>query len=107
MKRIIAALTGKVEKLKMERKVNRVNRCIETAIDNAQDAIDRIEEEKAKLVESLSNATEVTGIIEKLSDKIGEQIDQTEICKRLEQVRDYINEEVEVEADDKDKEEKK
>jgi hypothetical protein len=44
MKRIIAALSGKVEKLKMDRKVNRVNRAIESATDNAHDAIDRIEE---------------------------------------------------------------
>lgn len=99
MKRIIAALQGKVEKMKLDRKVNRVNRCIETAIDNAQDAIDRIEEEKAKLLEGLSDATEVTCIINKLSDKIGQQEEQEAIIARLNEVKKYFDEEVEVEEE--------
>ena len=99
MKRIIAALQGKVEKVKLDRKVKRVNRCIETAIDNAQDAIDRIEEEKAKLLEGLSDATEVTGIINRLSDKIGEQEEQEAIIARLNEVKKYFDEEVEVEEE--------
>ena len=99
MKRIIAALQGKVEKIKLDRKVNRVNRCIETAIDNAQDAIDRIEEEKAKLLEGLSDATEVTCIINKLSDKIGEQEEQEAIIARLNEVKKYFDDEVEVEEE--------
>jgi hypothetical protein len=47
MKRIIVALTNKVEKLKLERKVNRVYRAIETAKDNAEDTIDKLNEESS------------------------------------------------------------
>ena len=100
MKRIIAALRGKVEKIKLDRKINRVNRAIETGIDNARDAIDRIEEEKALLMESLTEATEVQDIIIKIADKIECTEEQEAIITRLEKVRDYINEEVELEEEE-------
>ena len=99
MKRIIAALRGKVEKIKLDRKINRVNRAIETGIDNARDAIDRIEEEKALLMESLTEVTEVQDIIIKIADKIECTEEQEAIITRLEKVRDYINEEVELEEE--------
>ena len=57
MKRIIAALTNKVEKLKLDRKVNRVNRSIETAKDNAHDAIDRLNEEASELLSQLATCS--------------------------------------------------
>ena len=99
MKRIIAALRGKVEKIKLDRKINRVNRAIETGIDNARDAIDRIEEEKALLMESLTEATEVQDIIIKIADKIECTEEQEAIITRLEKVREYINEEIEVDIE--------
>lgn len=101
MKRIIAALTGKVEKLKLERKVARVNRSIETARDNAQDVIDRLDEEKANLLSQLATTSEVNGLISRIADKIGEQEEQQEIIARLDKVQSYINEEIDVDADEK------
>lgn len=101
MKRIIAALTGKVEKLKLERKVARVNRSIETARDNAQDVIDRLDEEKANLLSQLATTSEVNGFISRIADKIGEQEEQQEIIARLDKVQSYINEEIDVDADEK------
>ena len=97
MKRIIAALTNKVEKLKLERKVNRVNRSIETAKDNAHDAIDRLKEEASELLSQLVNCSEVNGIITRLSDKLGAIEEQEEILKRLDKVKAFIDEEVEIE----------
>ena len=97
MKRIIAALTGKVEKLKMERKLNRVKRSIDAARDNAQDEIDRLEERKASLVERISSDTEANSVINQLSDLIGQQEEQQAIIERLDKVEAYLNEEVEVE----------
>lgn len=97
MKRIVAALKGKVESIKMDRKVNRVNRAIESATDNARDAIDRIEEEKVKLMEKLIDSTEVNGIINGLSVKIEEQEEQEAIIERLEKIKAYINEDIETE----------
>lgn len=100
MKRIIAALTNKVEKLKLDRKVNRVERSIETAKDNAHDAIDRLNEEASELLSQLATCSEVNGIITKLSDKIGAIEEQEEILKRLDKVKAFINEEVDVEEND-------
>ena len=97
MKRIIAALTNKVEKLKLDRKVNRVNRSIETAKDNAHDAIDRLNEEASELLSQLATCSEVNGIITKLSDKIGAIEEQEEILKRFDKVKAFIDEEVEIE----------
>ena len=97
MKRIIAALTGKVEKLKMDRKLNRVKRSIDAARDNAQDEIDRLEERKAALVERMSSDTEANSIINQLSDLIGQQEEQQAIIERLDKVESYLDEDVEVE----------
>jgi hypothetical protein len=101
MKRIIAALTGKVEKAKMERKIARVTRAIESATDNAQDAIDRISEEKANVMSRLINEPEVNSVINRLSDLIDQQEEQEAIIKRLQKVKEYINEDVDVEETEK------
>ena len=100
MKRIIAALTGKVEKVKMERKVNRVNRAIESATDNARDAIDRIEEEKMNAMNRLANEAEVNGIINHISNLIDQQEEQEAIIQRLEKVKAYVNEDIKVEGEE-------
>lgn len=99
MKRIIAALTGKVEKIKMERKINRVNRAIESATDNARDAIDRIEEEKMNAMNRLANEPVVICIINKLSDLIDQQEEEEAIIQRLEKVKAYVNEDIKVEEE--------
>ena len=97
MKRIIAALTDKVEKLKLDRKVNRVYRAIETAKDNAEDTIDKLNEEASDLLSDLAESSEVNTIITKISNKLGAIEEQEEIIKRLDKVKTFIEEEVEVE----------
>lgn len=99
MKRIIAALTDKVEKLKLDRKVNRVYRSIETAKDNAEDTIDKLNEEASDLLSELATSSEVNGIISKISDKLGAIEEQEEIIKRLYKVREFIEEDVEIKED--------
>lgn len=96
MQRILAALKGLVEKNKKDRKVNRVNRAIAAARDNANDEIERLEDRKASVIEKLSGDTDVNSIITQLSDIIGQQEDQQAIIDRLDKVEAYLNEEVEV-----------
>ena len=96
MKRILAALQGLVEKNKKDRKVNRVNRAIAAARDNANDEIERLEDRKSSVIEKLSGDTDVNIIISQLSDIIGEQEDQQAIIDRLNKVEAYLNDEVEV-----------
>lgn len=99
MKRIIAALTNKVEALKLERKVNRVYRAIETAKDNAKDTIDKLNEDASNLLEELTTSSEVNSIITKISDKLGDIEEQEEIIKRLDNVKKFIEEDVEVDSE--------
>ena len=99
MKRIIAALTDKVEKLKLDRKVNRVYRSIETAKDNAEDTIDKLNEEASDLLSELATSSEVNGIISRISDKLGAIEEQEEIIKRLDKVKEFIEEDVEIKED--------
>ena len=99
MKRIIAALTDKVEQLKLDRKVNRVYRSIETAKDNAEDTIDKLNEEASDLLSGLATSSEVNGIISKISDKLGAIEEQEEIIKRLYKVKEFIEEDVEIKED--------
>ena len=99
MKRIIAALTNKVETSKLDRKVNRVYRAIETAKDNAEDAIDKLNEEASNLLSDLAESSEVNYIITKISDKLGAIEEQEEIIKRLDKVKEFIEEDVEVEEE--------
>ena len=96
MQRILAALQGLVEKNKKDRKVNRVNRAIAAARDNANDEIERLEDRKSSVIEKLSGDTDVNIIISQLSDIIGEQEDQQAIIDRLDKVESYLNEDVEV-----------
>lgn len=100
MKRIIAALTNKVETSKLDRKVNRVYRAIEIAKDNAEDTIDRLNEEASNLLADLAESSEVNNIITKISDKLGAIEEQEEIIKRLDKVKEFIEEDVEVEEKD-------
>ena len=97
MKRIIATLTDKVEKLKLERKVNRVYRAIETAKDNAEDTIDKLNEDACNLLSELITSSEVNNVITKISNKLGDIEEQEEIIKRLDKVKEFIEEDVEVE----------
>lgn len=99
MKRIIAALTNKVETSKLDRKVNRVYRAIETAKDNAEDTIDKLNEEASNLLSDLAESSEVNYIITKISDKLGAIEEQEEIIKRLDKVKEFIEEDVEVEEE--------
>lgn len=110
MKRIVALLSNKIDKIKIDRKINRINRVIDSAIDNAQEKIEQLEDEKFDIIEKFEESSEVAPIINRLSDKIGEIEYQEEIIQRLKKVQEFLDEEIEedkldeeVEEDKKDK----
>ena len=51
MKRIVAFLQKKIDSVKIERKINRIQRAIDSAIDNAQERIEQLEDEKYDIIE--------------------------------------------------------
>jgi len=61
--------------------------------------VDRLNEEASKLLSDLAESSEVNGIITKISDKLGVIEEQEEILKRLDKVKEFIEEDVEVEEE--------
>jgi hypothetical protein len=94
MKRIVAVFTDKLDQIKRDRKINRILRNINIAEDNAQDVLDKLEDEKAALVEGLPNTEDSVSIIESLSAIIDQEEEQRAILHRLGCIRDYLNEDI-------------
>lgn len=99
MKRIVAFLQKKMDSVKIERKINRIQRAIDSAIDNAQERIEQLEDEKYDIIEKFEEKSEVVPIINKLSDKIGEMEEQEETIKRLQTIQEFLNEEIEIDKE--------
>ena len=60
MKRIVAFLQKKIDSVKIERKINRIQRAIDSAIDNAQERIEQLEDEKYDIIEKFEEKSENT-----------------------------------------------
>lgn len=101
MKRILAILNNKLDEVKKGRTIRRVNRSIETAIDNAQDAIEDLELKIDEIAEKLSNANDINGYIQNISDKMDSIEEQKATIARLNKIRDYFNEEIDIKEGDK------
>lgn len=96
MKRIIAALTKKVEAIKVERKERRVLRAIEIARDNAQDKIEEADAKMAQIVEGLPEREDTTSFVSDLATLLDEIELQKATIERLDHLKDYLEEEVKV-----------
>ena len=94
MKRIVAVFTDKLDQIKRDRKIHRILRNIDIAEDNAHDVLDKLEDEKAALVEGLPNTEDSKSIIENLSAIIDQEEEQRAILHRLGYIRDYLNEDI-------------
>ncbi len=97
MKRIIAALTKKVEAIKVERKERRVLRAIEIAKDNAQDKIEEADSKMAQIVEGLPEREDTTSFVSDLAELLDEIELQKATIERLDHLKDYLEEEIKVE----------
>ena len=98
MKRIIAALTKKIEAIKVERKERRVLRAIEIAKDNAQDKIEEADAKMAQIVEGLPEREDTTSFINDLAALLDEIELQKVTIERLDHLKSYLEEEIEVEV---------
>ena len=97
MKRIIAALTKKIEATKVERKERRVMRAIEIARDNAQDKIEEADAKMAQIVEDLPEREDTTSFVNDLATLLDEIELQKIIIERLDHLKDYLEGEIKVE----------
>lgn len=96
MKRILAILNNKLDEVKKERTIRRIERAIGTAIDNAQDAIEDLELKIDEIAEKLSNANDINGYIQSISNKMDSIEEQKATIARLNKIKDYFNEEIDI-----------
>ena len=96
MKRIFAIFNDKLESLKKERKIKRLMRSIETAVDNAEDAKEAIDNKMEDLADTLPQCDDTNSFVQKMSDLIGQKEEQELIITRLTKIKAYLEEEVEV-----------
>lgn len=101
MKRIEAAIKNVLSNAKCERKVSHANRMIDTAIDNAKDKMDDLDFDMQTCLESLAKSDNVTDVIKKLCSLKAQKEEQEETIKTLQWAKEYINEEVEVDEEEK------
>jgi len=97
MKRIVAAIQKKTETAKAERKVKRVFRSIDIAKDNAQDRIDEAEAKMAALTSKLYTMENLSDYLTSLSVYLDTIECQKETIKRLDAIKAYLEEDIEVE----------
>lgn len=96
MKRILAIFNGKLESLKKERKIKRLMRSIEIAVDNAEDAKETIDNKMDDLADTLPQCEDTNSFVQEMSDLIGQKEEQELIITRLTKIKAYLEEEVEV-----------
>ena len=103
MKRIVAAFEKKVEAVKAERKMKRVTRCVEIAKDNALDELDRLAIKKGELVETLPDVEDYDDFVQKMSNLMDAEDEQKAVLERLDEIKAYLEEEIEVVKEQKEK----
>lgn len=96
MERIKAAFEKKVEAVKAERKMKRVMRSIDIAKDNAIDELDKLSIKKAELVETLPNVEDYDSFVQSLSSLMDAEEEQKATLARLDDIKAYLEEDIEV-----------
>lgn len=99
MKRILAIFNDKLDGLKKERKIKRIMRSIEIAADNAEDAKEAIENKMEDLADTLPEIEDTNSFVQKVSDLIGEKEEQELIIARLNKIKAYLEEDIQVKAE--------
>lgn len=99
MKRILAIFNGKLDDLKKERKIKRIMRSIEIAVDNAEETKEAIENQMEDLADTLPEIEDTNSFVQKVSDLIGEKEEQELIIARLKKIKAYLEEDIKVKAD--------
>ncbi len=96
MKRISAYIRGKVEEIKAKSREKRVYSALEAAKINFEEQIADAEILRNKLMEEIAECEDVSAIISKISE-LFDNIEEAERgLKRIEDIKNLFNEEVEV-----------
>ena len=97
MKRIIAILKGKLEDVKLDNKVKRIESTLNNAKLNAETELLGIEDEMQSVIESLTNTdVNINSVISKLQSCINRKKDINDGLDTIKEISDYLNGETDV-----------
>jgi len=97
MKRIIAILKGKLEDVKLDNKVKRIESALNNAKLNAETELLGIEDEMQSVIESLTNTdVNINGVISKLQSCINRKKEINDGLGTIEEISKYLNDETDV-----------
>lgn len=97
MKRIVAILQGKLEEVKLNNKVKRVESALNNAKLNAETELLAIEDQMTATVEKLTNAdVNINEVITELQHCINRKHEISEGLENIEEISSYLNEQVSV-----------
>ena len=95
MKRITAYLKGKIEHIKCASREKRVYSAIDAANINFEEQIADADTKIDNLLEEISTTDNVQSIIQQISDCMDDKEEAQRGIKRLEQIKKFLDEEVE------------
>ena len=97
MKRIIAILKGKLEDVKLDNKVKRIESALNNAKLNAETELLGIEDEMQSVIESLTNTdVNINGVISKLQSCINRKKEINDGLDTIKEISEYLNDETDV-----------
>lgn len=97
MKRLTAYLSGKVEAIKAKNREKKVESALNAATINFEEQRDDATLKIEDLTASLANCDSVTNVIQEISEQIDIKEEAERGIERVAKIREYFNEEVEVE----------
>lgn len=95
MKRITAYLQGKIEHIKCASREKRVYSAIDAANINFEEQIADADTKIDNLLEEISTTDNVQSVIQQISDCMDDKEEAQHGIKRLEQIKKFLDEEVE------------
>lgn len=97
MKRIIAILKGKLEDVKLDNKVKRIESALNNVKLNAETELLGIEDEMQSVIESLTNTdVNINSVIGKLQSCINRKKEINDGLNTIKEISEYLNDETDV-----------
>lgn len=94
MKRILAALKGKLEEVKLNNKVKRVEAALNSAEINAESEKIELDGKLTEVISDLDKCSDINNFISELSAIMSKQEENNKLLERINAIRTYLNEEV-------------
>lgn len=94
MKRILAALKEKLEEVKLNNKVKRVEAALNSAEINAESEKIELDGKLTEVISDLDKCSDINNFISELSAIMSKQEENDKLLERINAIRTYLNEEV-------------